>query len=78
MFVVYVRKKSQMNDEDQEGLKELIWSSDCVRGQGETRVTLMSLTPPHASSLYLFKPLSGSLVFDLSHPVNHLFLLLHG
>lgn len=37
--------KSQ-SDGGQEGLKELICSSDCVRGQGEMRVTLISLPPP--------------------------------
>lgn len=50
-----VPKKPERNknrDLDRDGLKELICSSDCVRGQGETRVTLIS------ASLHLFISLS--------------------
>lgn len=50
-----VTKTVKKNDEDWEGLKELICSSDCVRGQGETRVTLISLPPySHPSIPLLF------------------------
>lgn len=49
-----VCEKKGQSDEDQEGLKELICSSDCVRGQGETRVSLICLPPLLIPHLFIF------------------------
>lgn len=58
---VHEEKKGH-GDEDADRLQGLICSFDCVRGQGEMRVT-----PTHPPpSLQLFKPLSGNTVRQCS------------